>query len=540
MKNFSQLITEPRTNQAADTNEVIGILLASACLAFTCAPIIGAIGGGLNSFFSNLFGGGNKDNKDNKDDSNKDSKDNKDSNSGGNGDNGNKDNKDGEGNKDNKDNKDGDDKKSIDAFNSLLMLSRQANEKEKDANTKKKNDAMIKLITSCSFDKDGNQVPLDQIADKMKDTMSPEQFEAFKKDMTETYEKNKDNQDFKDALVKAKANIKPEDYDKMLEEAKKEAKATLEQLEKEKKEIAEYEQKLNDLDKQINGEKDGDKKDELLKQQQQLQQNPPQTLVGGATGVNPGGTPNNTGGEGEPNTEQEEKDLADKTEAAEKAKKAHEDAQKELDDLKGTLDGKDKDSQEYKDIQAKITEKEKSVADLKKASDDAEKAKNDAQTALDKKKKGGDPDPKPKEKTKEEIDAELKAVDDKYKKQEEDLEKEYQDKIDKETDKDKKKQLEDEWMEKQKEITKQKNKEKDAIDDNDTHDTEKDETKQGKYKVKDEEITDPKTGEKIKVKTYTGPRGGKFYYPEGSPKTPEHKVYLESITLSDYMYNLFY
>jgi hypothetical protein len=67
------------------------------------------------------------------------------------------------------------------------------------------------------------------------------------------------------------------------------------------------------------------------------------------------------------------------------------------------LDGKDKDSQEYKDIQAKITEKEKSVADLKKASDDAEKAKNDAQTALDKKKNDG----KPKEKTKEELIEEL-------------------------------------------------------------------------------------------------------------------------------------
>ena len=450
MKNFSQLITEPQTNQVADTNEVIGILFASACLAYTCVPIVGAIGTGLNSFFSSLFGGDKKDNKDGDGDGNGNGNGNgkgkgkgKDGNGSGNGSGKN-------------DDGDGDDKKSIAAFNSLLMLSRQANEKEKDANTKKKNDAMIKLITSCSFDKDGNQVPLDQIADKMKDTMSPEQFEAFKKDMIETYEKNKDNQDFKDALVKAKANIKPEDYDKMLEEAKKEAKATLEQLEKEKKEIEEYERKLNDLDKQINNKEDDDEKDkeirELKKQLEELKKNPPQTLAGRATGVNPGGgTPNNTDGDGE------------------------------------------------------------------------------------------DPkDPKPKEKTKEEIDAELKAVDDKYKKQEEDLEKEYQDKIDKETDKDKKKQLEDEWMEKQKEITKQKNKEKDAIDDNDTHDTEKDETKQGKYKVKDEEITDPKTGEKIKVKTYTGPRGGKFYYPEGSPKTPEHKVYLESITLSDYMYNLFY
>lgn len=94
---------------------------------------------------------------------------------------------------------------------------------------------MIKLLTACSFDKDGNEIPLDERINKMKDNMSDEQFEAFKKDMTETYEKNKDNQDFKDALVKAKNNIKPEEYDKMIEEAKKEAKTTLEELEKEKK-----------------------------------------------------------------------------------------------------------------------------------------------------------------------------------------------------------------------------------------------------------------------------------------------------------------
>ena len=133
-----------------------------------------------------------------------------------------------------------------------MLLSRQANEKEKDANTKKKNDAMIKLITACSFDKDGKEVPLDQITDNMKSNMSSEQFEAFKKDMVETYKKNKDNQDFKDQLAKAKANIKPEEYDKMIEDAKKEAKVTLEQLDKEKKEIEEYDKKLQELDDQIN------------------------------------------------------------------------------------------------------------------------------------------------------------------------------------------------------------------------------------------------------------------------------------------------
>lgn len=45
--------------------------------------------------------------------------------------------------------------------------------------------------------------------------------------------------------------------------------------------------------------------------------------------------------------------------------------------------------------------------------------------------------------------------------------------------------------------------------------------------VKDEEITDPETGEKKKVKTHTGPRGGKFYYPEGKPHHPENRVYVK-------------
>ena len=34
----------------------------------------------------------------------------------------------------------------------------------------------------------------------------------------------------------------------------------------------------------------------------------------------------------------------------------------------------------------------------------------------------------------------------------------------------------------------------------------------------------------MKVKTHTGPRGGKFYYPDGKPKTPENKVYVQEDT----------
>ena len=51
--------------------------------------------------------------------------------------------------------------------------------------------------------------------------------------------------------------------------------------------------------------------------------------------------------------------------------------------------------------------------------------------------------------------------------------------------------------------------------------------------AKEEVVKDPKTGEKKKQKVYTGPRGGRYYYPEKSPHKPENKVYVES--LSEYL-----
>ena len=58
--------------------------------------------------------------------------------------------------------------------------------------------------------------------------------------------------------------------------------------------------------------------------------------------------------------------------------------------------------------------------------------------------------------------------------------------------------------------------------------------------LKQEKVTDPETGKKISVTTHTGPRGGKFYYPEGKPKTPKNKVYVrESNSLYDYLLGSF-
>ena len=185
MKSFSQFIAEPNNSQEADVNEIIGILLASACLAYAVAPIFGSMAemvkakkdkgdNGGSTFWDFLMRRSDKKKEEKEEKSKADA-----------------------------------DKQNNEAFNSLLMMAKKSNQKEKDDNTKKKNDAMLKLLTACSFDKDGNEIPVEERINKMKDTMSPEQFEAFKKDMTETYEKNKDNPDFKDALIKAKSNIKP-------------------------------------------------------------------------------------------------------------------------------------------------------------------------------------------------------------------------------------------------------------------------------------------------------------------------------------------
>ena len=56
--------------------------------------------------------------------------------------------------------------------------------------------------------------------------------------------------------------------------------------------------------------------------------------------------------------------------------------------------------------------------------------------------------------------------------------------------------------------------------------------------AKEEEVVDKETGKKVKRKVYTGPKGGRYYYPDGSPRTPEHKVYVES-SLGEYLATVF-
>lgn len=433
MKNFSSVyLTEPNKNIESDTNEVVGLILATVILSQAFMGLGGSKDGkgGGSGFWDWMI---NRDNNKKEKEKEKEKEKKKENETGS--------EEAGEGAQNNE------------AFNKLLMLARKSNQKEKDANTQKKNDAMIKLLTACSFDKDGKEIPLEDRLKKMEDTMSPEQFEAFKKEMTDVYEKNKDNQEFKDAIAKEAAKITPESYEKALADAKEEAKATLEQLAKEKEEIEKWESELADMEAAAKGEDNEAKRKKLEEEIEAKRQQAPQSLAGAASGV----------GGGEASTETTEEPSEEPTEEPSE-----------------------------------------------------------------------EPSSEPKEKTKEEKDAEIKAIEDEYKEKSKALEEEYDKKIKDESDPDKKKKLEDEWAEKEKALTAERNKKQNDVDDNDDH-SDDDETEQGKYTVKDEEITDPKTGEKKKVKTYTGPRGGKFYYPDGAPKKPENKVYLEHLSLSDYL-----
>lgn len=365
MRDFSNFyVTEPNKNIEADTNEMVGLILATMILSTALRPALGGDKGGNGGtgfwdFMINYSNNKRADRKEKEEREREAKKSEKAADS----------DKDTDKKSDNGDDAGKSDSKNNKIFNDLLLLSRKANQKEKDENTKKKNDAMIKLLTACSFDKDGNEIPIEERIEKMKDNMSEEQFKSFKADMLDTYEKCKDDDKFKDALNKEREKITPETYEKAMGEAKKEAKTTLDQLAKEKEEIDEYEKKLDELEKQIENESDKDKKSDLQDELTKLKDNAPQTMVSVATGVSVSGNEATTEPTSEPTSEPKEKD--DKGEG------------------------------------------------------------------------------------------------------------------------------EDEGTE--------------------------------------EEITDPETGEKKKAVVHTGPRGGKYYYPDGKPKTPEHRVYLEHMSLVNFL-----
>ena len=263
----------------------------------------------------------------------------------------------------------------------LMLLAKKANESEKDKSKKEENEAMLNLLAACSYDKDGNEIPMEDRLEKMKDIVGEDRWDAFKDDMNKKYEENKDNEDFKKALENAKENISKKDIEEFIAETKKNAKTTLEKVEHEKKEQERIDKELEEINKQ----------------------------------------------------------LKDKETDSEKINKLKE----EVDKLK------------------------KEKENLVKQSVVGKASPNTVNSVINN------------------INSDENKTDDKKNKPEKD--------------------------------------------------------KDGNI-IKQEEIKDPKTGEKKKVITHTGPRGGKFYYPDGKPKKPENKVYVENkkyCSLSNYLFEKF-
>lgn len=274
----------------------------------------------------------------------------------------------------------------------LMAMAKKANDEEKDKTKKAENEALFDMMSACSYDKDGKEIPMEERLEKMKDMVGEDKWEAFKADITKKFEENKDNEEFQKAMEKAKNTITKEDAEAFVKSAKERAKATLEKVEKEKQEQAQVDKDIADLQAEIDKEKqnsvfkpeENEKLKELvdkLKKRQEDRENLAK---------------NSIAGQAAPAAVNNALDVQKKTEEFENAKKEHNNAAKEIEDLKKSLEGKDKDSEEYKETEKQIKDKENNLADLKKKMDDAEAAKRDAEAKAGS--GGGEPgkEPKPK------------------------------------------------------------------------------------------------------------------------------------------------
>ena len=269
------IISEPLepSYKGQRTDEFLGLMLAGSLLAFACGAMFKKGGTDIPALaaLGSLFGHNDDKKDDKKDDSIfKSTKDDKGS--------------------DDKDDKGSDDqqKQATENFGALLAMAKEQNKNETDKQAKEKNDQMVSLLTACSFDKDGNEIPLEERLDKMKDAL-PEgtDFEQFKKEQTENYEKIKDDKGFREQLDKAKESLKGKNYDDFIKESKEAAKKTWGEIEKNKKENADIAAEIAKLEAETAGGTPTDeqrkKLNELKERQEKIRQENP---LAAATGQN--------------------------------------------------------------------------------------------------------------------------------------------------------------------------------------------------------------------------------------------------------------
>jgi len=412
----------------------------------------------------------------------------------------------------------------------MAAMAAAANENETDEDKKKKNAAMIDIITASTYGDDGEPLPMDERLKKMKGLVGEDNWESFEADYKEMT-KDLDDKKVEEELKKAKKQLKPEYIKELQDNQKKRAKEATERIAKENKEREDLEKELEELKKDPEANKDKikelqDKRDELINKST-MGVASPNTAKAAVERAK-------KNDEGKPEEDPKPKDETGEDGGSKPKDETGEDGGSKPKDETGE-DGGNGDKETNTEGGGKEPKKTKPV----KSKEDVEKEHKEKSEALEKeyedKKKNAKDDKERDALDQEWLDKQnaldIEKIEGIYKADSAALEQEYYEKIEKAKDDKEKEDLENEWMEKEKELTKAKNKEQDSIEDDGKHDTEKDGTKQGKYTVKDEEVTDPKTGKKIKVTTYTGPRGGKFYYPEGSPHDAKHKVYVECLSI---------
>ena len=94
----------------------------------------------------------------------------------------------------------------------LLMMAKKANESEKDETKKSKNNALIDLITASTYDENGDIIPIEKRAEKMKSIIG-DGWEDFKAKMEKTIKDSAESDDFKSALKNAKDNLTEKDVE---------------------------------------------------------------------------------------------------------------------------------------------------------------------------------------------------------------------------------------------------------------------------------------------------------------------------------------
>ena len=97
---------------------------------------------------------------------------------------------------------DGDVNSDADITPAMLMMAKKANENEKDEAKKSKNNSLIDIITASIYDENGNIIPLEKRAEKMKSIIG-EGWEDFKSRMEKKLKDDENSDDFKKALEDA-------------------------------------------------------------------------------------------------------------------------------------------------------------------------------------------------------------------------------------------------------------------------------------------------------------------------------------------------